>query len=93
MSNARAFCLAVVENPWYNKKGTGLILPGAGRYDNDRRLRFLRGWFGVPTILRRRGSSSSSVWRGGEAMVTSELYQFCLVIIGIIGLVLQAKKK
>ena len=26
-------------------------------------------------------------------MVTSELYQFCLVIIGIIGLVLQAKKK
>ena len=46
-----------------------------------------------PPFFGGGGSFSSSVWRGGEAMVTSELYQFCLVIIGIIGLVLQAKKK
>ena len=33
--------------------------------------------------------------RGGDAMqiTYSELFQFCLVIIGIIGLFLQAKKK
>ena len=46
-------------------------------------------------FCRRRqaepGQNPAAAW--GEAMVTSELYQFCLVIIGIIGLVLQAKKK
>ena len=32
--------------------------------------------------------------RGGGAMVTySDLFQFCLVVIGIIGLVLQITKK
>jgi len=42
----------------------------------------------------RRGTSAPSA-RGGEAMeiTYSELFQFCLVIIGIIGLFIQAKKK
>ena len=93
LSNALVFCLAMAGNPWYNKKGTQPVRPGAGRYDNDRRLRFLRGWFGVLPILRRRDLLPPPSRKEVMCMVTSELYQFCLVIIGIIGLVLQAKKK
>lgn len=40
------------------------------------------------------GTSCPPPVRGGGAMVTySDLFQFCLVVIGIIGLVLQITKK
>ncbi len=52
---------------------------GPGRCHNGRRL-----CSSIP-----EGTSAPSA-RGGEAMITySELFQFCLVIIGILGLVLQ----
>ena len=36
---------------------------------------------------------SSDLWKGGLPMSTSEVFQLCMVIIGICGLFIQAKKK
>ena len=36
---------------------------------------------------------SSDLWKGGLSMSTSEVFQLCMVIIGICGLFIQAKKK
>lgn len=43
----------------------------------------------------QEGASAPSVLRGGDDMqiTYNELFQFCLVLIGIINLIFQAKKK
>ena len=93
MSNARAFCLAVVENPWYNKKAPGSYCQVLGvttmtdGYASSGMDQKYHPSFGGGDLL------PPSYGEEVRLMVTSELYQFCLVIIGIIGLVLQAKKK
>ena len=49
----------------------------------------------LTSALRVRSGSALSELGGGDAMqiTYSDLFQFCLVIIGIISLCIQAKKK